>query len=275
MPYDAEYSELLPLFIKLIESQNGREIQPGREWLTDAQVLSVKLFQHLVSMKSLADGASIEVPNLISTTYIDHASIKVVARAALETYLVFFFIYGTQDQDQSQFRHNVWYYSGLADREKYVTNSAHAHEVLAVERQAMNNLCAEIKTSPYYSDFTVKQQRQLLKGAWRTGVTWSDLGINAGFHAQYFNNIYNYLCGYSHSSYASALQVSQAQSIEDQQMLARPILGIGVVLMSHFTFTYPTVFPDADAILAANPVPRSVAEKWRFGPEDMAEVYGG
>ena len=67
--------------------------------------------------------------------------------------------------------------------------------------------------------------------------------------------------------------MGQAQSIEKQKMLARPTLSIGVVLMSHFAFSYPAVFPDAESILVANPVANGIAETWRFGTEDMAEYY--
>ena len=137
----------------------------------------------------------------------------------------------------------------------------------------MEKISYEISCSSYFDTYSEKQKRQILKGNWRTGTSWSDLGKEAGFHAGYFKNVYNYLCGYSHSSYASALQVGQAQSIEEQTMLARPTMSIGVVLMSHFVFSYPTVFPDAGAVLVANPVANGIAEKWRFGPEDMAEYY--
>lgn len=102
----------------------------------------------------------------------------------------------------------------------------------------------------------------------------ADLGKSAGFHEKYFKNVYGYLCGYSHASYLSALQVGQAaQSIEDQKMLTSSILGVGVVLMAHFAFSYTAAFEDAGAVLSAGPSAKHIAEKWRFGPEDMAEIY--
>ena len=273
MPCDAEYSELLHLFIQLVESQNGREIQPGNEWLNDAQVLATKLFRHIVSMRCLAMESTVEAQDMPNITHIDHASIQVITRAALETYLVFFFVYGDPDRDLSAFRHKIWHFSGLADRQKYSTRLENSYEILEEEKQEMEKIVVKIKASPYFATYTENQRRQVLKGKWRTGHSWTNLGINAGFHAGYFTNIYNYLCGYSHSSYASALQVGQAVSIDEQQMLARPILDIGVVLMSHFAFSYPTVFPDARFVLATNAVAQGIAEKWRFRAEDMAEYY--
>lgn len=76
-----------------------------------------------------------------------------------------------------------------------------------------------------------------------------------------------------HSSYLSVMQVGQAESIEDQQMLTQSILGIGIVLMAHFSFCYSAVFTSAENVLSANPIAKGVAEKWRFGPEEMAPIW--
>ena len=144
---------------------------------------------------------------------------------------------------------------------------------MAREKKQIEELKSEIETSPQIRSYKNKQRKKLLEGEWRIGSGWADLGRNAGFHEKYFRDIYGYLCGYSHSSYLSALQVGQARSIKDQEMLTQSILGIGVVLMAHFVFSYSNVFSTANAVLSANPTAKRVAEKWRFGPEDMAAIY--
>ena len=63
--------------------------------------------------------------------FVDHASVKVIARAALETYLVFFYLYGNSDRSLSEFRHKTWRLGGLADRQKYHTSTEQGREVLA------------------------------------------------------------------------------------------------------------------------------------------------
>lgn len=273
MSQEAEYSTLLELFIRLIESQAGKKIERGDEWLNDAQVLAKKLFYHLVSMQTLAAGEILERDGIPAVLYVDHASIKVVARAALETYLVFYYLYGDPNRSLSQFRHKTWHLGGLADRQKYHATTEQGREVLVRENKEAEALKAEVESSPYFATYTNKQRKKLIDGDWRIGHGWTDLGIAAGFHEKYFKNIYGYLCGYSHSSYLSALQVGQAQSIEDQKMLTRSILGIGVVLMAHFAFSYLVPFNTANVILDANPLAKHLAEKWRFGPEDMAPIY--
>jgi hypothetical protein len=273
MPYSSDYATLLDLFIQLVQSQAGQSIEPRKEWLNDAQTLSIKLFRHLVSMQTIAAGATVEQNNIPTVYFVDHASVKVVARAALETYLVFFYLYGSADRAASEFRHKTWHLGGLVDRQLFHASKNEHLEVLANERQQIDALKSEIEKAPQLQAYTQKQRAKLLEGDWRIGNGWSDLSVQAGFHEKYFKNIYGYLCGYSHSSYISALQVGQAQTIEDQQMLSQAILGIGVVIMAHFAFSYSGAFNSARAVLTANNEARRVAEKWRFGPEDMAAIY--
>lgn len=271
--HDRDYSTLLDLFIQLVQSREGKPIPQGDSWLNDAQVLAVKLFRHLVSMQTLAAGATVEHKGVQGIFFVDHASVKVVARAALETYLVFFYLYGSPDLSLCEFRHKAWCLGGFADRQKFSVFMPQHHQILARELEEMQELRSQIEKSPHMAGYSEKQRSRLLEGEWRTGSGWGDLGKSAGFHEKYFKNIYGYLCGYSHASYLSALQVGQATSIEDQKMLTSFVLGIGVVLMAHFSFSYTAAFEDAGAVLSANPSAKRTAEKWRFGPEDMAEIY--
>ena len=273
MSCNADYSTLLDLFIQLVQSQTGKKIDSGEEWLNDAQTLSMKLFHHLVSMQMLSAGTTVEQNNIPTVLFIDHASVKVVARAALETYLVFFYLYGNADRAVSEFRHKTWRLGGLIDRQQTHTSTAEHQQVLVSDKPLIDALQSEIESMPQLQMYTRKQRSKLLAGDWRIGNSWSDLGVQAGFHEKYFKNVYDYLCGYSHSSYISALQVGQALSIEDQRMLTQAILDIGVLLMAHFAFSYSSTFSSAASVLASCTEAKRVAEKWRFGPENMAAIY--
>ena len=160
------------------------------------------------------------------------------------------------------------------DRQGYNVFSDEAREKCAQERDIIECLKSEIKESGHFHEFSHKQREQLLAGNWRVGSGWRDLGVHAGFHEIYFRNIYNYLCGYAHSSYASALQVRQAQTLEDQVMLTESTISICLVIMAHFSFTYPQVFVDADVLIASNPDGKALAELWRFGHDDMMPLFG-
>ncbi len=273
MPQEAAYSILLNLFFELVESQAGKGFRLGQEWLNDAKILAKKLYQHLVSMEIIAKGATVERDGITKTFFVDHASVKVVVRAAFETYLVFFHLYGNTDHLVSEFRHKMWRIGGLADRQKVHASSKRWREVKRSEKKQLEKLREEIKSSLHFRTYTERQRKKILEGNWRIGNSWADLGISAGFHEKYFKNIYGYLCGYSHSSYISIMQVGQAESIEDQRMLTKAFLGVGVVLMAHFAFSYSNIFRASKTVLHANPLATRVAKKWKFGQEDMAEIY--
>lgn len=196
-----------------------------------------------------------------------------MARAALETYLVFFHLRASSDQETSKFRHKAWRLAGLMDRQKLYAQGSYGKAVLAREKMRIEELKTEIEALPQFSTYTSKQKKQILEGNWRAGQSWAELGAGAGFHPRYFKDVYGYLCGYSHSSYISALQVGQAQSIDDQQMLTRLAIGMGSVLMAHFSKAYADTFKDAQAVLAADKAAQTVADKWRLGPKDLG-TYG-
>ena len=275
MRLQADYLTLMELLFQLIEFRSGGNIEPENEWLNDAQALSIKLYDHLTSILRLAQGGSIDTSSTLQTNYIDHASVQVVTRAALESYLVFFFIYGKNNKSLSQFRHKIWRLAGLMDRQKYGGLDERGRAIIAQESEVIQQLRFEITQSEHLKRFSIKQRRQLLEGRWQVGSKWKDLAEQAGFHGQYFENKYNYFCGYSHSSYASVLQVNAARSPEAQQILTNGSLGVGLILMAHFSHNYTRLFPKVNPVIVYNEEAINLAETYRFDREDMAKLVGG
>lgn len=268
MDQDADYDILLRLLVNLVQAQAGKPIAPGRSWLLDAETLAKKLFGHLVSLRALSDGHCFEIDGKTAFDFIDHASIKVIARAAFETYLVFFFIYGGSDAALGEFRHTIWRYAGLIDRQKSPATTAEARQVQADEKKEIERLKPDIEASPYLRAYAAQQAKKILAGEWRGGDPWHSLGTSAGFHESYFRSVYGYLCGYSHASYISAMQVGQARSLADQRMLASMCIGIGAKLMAHFAHAYADLFEAAKPALVADVAARSVVDRWRFSASD-------
>lgn len=268
------YPVLLNLMVKLVESQAGLKIVAGEEWRNDAQTLALKLFRHLVSMHNLSEGATVVCSNGAPLVHIDHSSITVIARAALETYLVWHYIYGQQDKEQSRFRYVTWRLGGLMDRQELQTVSQKGIEVQTKELLEVEELRAQLETFSQFQAFTIRQRKRLLEGDWKKAMGTADIATAAGFHGTYFGNVYSYLCGYSHASYISAMQTGQARTLDEQATLTRSIMGIGVVTMAHFSCSYPKQFPAAQAVLDADPESKQVAERWAFTADDMAKTYG-
>jgi len=269
MSDDDDYAALLNLFIQLVQSQAETEIRPNEEWMADAQSLSVKMFYHLTAMQRLTSEIAV-ITREGKTTFVDHASVKVVTRAAFETYLVLFYIYSGGDPGLCEFRHTLWHLGGLCERQRLHVASDKYRKQLEEEKVEVEKLKNKILASPHSKNYDVKQLKLLLRGKWRGNNSWGDLAKIADFPESYFNNVYGFLCGYSHSSYISALQVSQARnSINDQKMLAGSIAQIGKVLMAHFAFAYPNIFDGAKPTLEAEVASKKLAQIWRFGRADI------
>lgn len=270
-----DFLVLIELFIKLVESQAGKHIPAGDEWLNDAQALSRKLFQHLTTIQSISGGTTITIDNDDAAfSFIDHSSAIVITRAALETFLVFNHIYGEENQELSRFNHKLWKLSGLLSRQTYPILVENNKKRVELEKIQIEDLKADIQTNAIFESYSEKQQKQLLKGNWDFDTSWQALGVKAGFHPVHFRMTYNFLCGYSHASYISALQIGQAQTVEAQRDLTSPMLQIGGILMAYFAFAYPKVFKSASEILEANPNAKIVASNWHLTKERMDDVYG-
>jgi len=267
------YPVLLDLMIRLVNAQATQPMEKGQEWRNEAQTLAIKLFRHLTSMDSLAAGAMVKHSGGI-LLHIDHASVHVIARAALETYLVWYYLYGSEDRELSKFRYLTWRLGGLMDRQKLHPITPESVEVINKEQLRAEQLKAQIATMPQFTAYSERQQRKLLEGDWKVIMGTADLATAAGFHGTYFRNVYSHLCGYSHASYISALQVGEAQSLEDQASLTGAMMSIGVVVLAHFACSYSRQFPPAQAVLDADPYGKLTAERFAIRADDLAETYG-
>lgn len=274
MKIEQDFLVLIDIFIKLVESQAGKDIPAGDEWLNDAQALSTKLFLHLTTIQSISCGNTITIGDDVAFSFIDHSSVIVIARAAMESFLVFNHIYGEENQDLSRFYHKLWKLSGLLSRQTYPTLVEENSKKLEQEKIQIEELKADIQSSPIFESYSEKQKKQLLKGNWDFDTSWQDLGVKAGFHPVHFRVTYNFLCGYSHASYISTPQIGQAKTVEEQRDLTSPMLQIGCILMAYFTFTYPKVFKSAYDILEANPNAKIAASNWHLTRERMNDIYG-
>jgi hypothetical protein len=273
--YEPAYSELLTVFYGLVQSRMGEEIAPGDEWQGDAQSLCRKLFRHLVSMKALCEARADLPPGLPPITYVDHSSVQVVTWAAMETFLVYFYVFGESDLPKSKFRHSTWYLGGLLDRQKLKTlaSGSQFDGKLAGDRLEIGRLRVEIEASPYFAAYPTRQQRRLLDGDWKVGISWGELAVSAGFHKTYFDNMYSHSCGYSHSSYISAMQGAQALDLAAQRMLANVNLGFGIQIMTHFIKSYARNVSSARAVLAADSEAGKLIDKWHFDAQVWEDLY--
>ena len=261
MEYKDDFKTLLDLFLRLVESNAGNVIPSGETWQNDAQILSLKFFCHLVSMKLITEGTEILRGDIVYP-FIDYSSAKVLSRACLETFLVFAHIYLVSSRSTAIFRHRSWNLGGLLDRQKFQPLTKEAYEKLQEEKQKIEILRFQIVEDPEFALYEKKQQKRLLEGHWRADTSWNQLAVAAGFNKSYISQIYHFFCSYSHSSYLSILQLGQAKTIEDQEMLVATSIDVANSVLGHFILSYCKVFPDANSVLAMDIEGKACAESW-------------
>ncbi|KAB0650290.1 hypothetical protein [Burkholderia diffusa] len=266
--------KLLHLTVQLIESQADKMIPVGLLWMNDAQVLARKFYYHLASLHVLVQPVEVVMPQG-SAVHIDHGSVLILARAALETYLTFAHVFGCSDADLREFRHMTWHCAGLLDRQEWRASARKAEnkQKLVDERAVVDRLRAAMQAHGGWAQQPEKERKALLKGDWRAGRGWTAIGVEAGFHPVHIRELYSYLCGYSHASWLSILQVRDAFELAQQATMAATSVSTACVLMSFFVHHYVALFPEAEQVLTAQPAAAALVKKWHLDAARMADHY--
>ena len=268
---DQDYDALIELMIVVINSRLNMPIEPGQEFLNDFQSLSLKLFRQLCSTKTISTGCVFQSKTGSTYEFIDQGSVCILARASIETFLTLHWLFNG-DMELSKFRHCVWQYAGLQDRVEHTATTTEGRMKQASAREQQAELLSFIQSSIPFKKYSTKEQAQLLKGNWRVSWSWGEEAVRAGFHRKYFDNVYGYLCGYSHSSYISAMQIGQAQNLPTQRRMSEAGLQISVHVMAHFIHLYVATFPPA-ADLFRKSESKSIANVWHFKANDMNHLF--
>lgn len=259
------------MLMEMVEAQGGEAIEEGKGWQNDCQTLAKKMLYHLLAIRTLKAMAKVQV-STINHEYVDYGSIVVLTRAVLENCVVFRFIYTHPDEEVRRFRHMTWKYAGLQDRQKRQATTAFALAKKVEELPICERLAREIKEHVHFQTLSRGAQKALMaKGDWKLGDTLADLAAASGFGWRYFTQVYTYLCDYAHSSYASALQVGQAD-VEDQSTLTTSILGVSNLCMAKFADGYADVFAKPREVLASSKVV-GICGKWNLSAEAFRLMY--
>lgn len=259
-----EYTKLIALFYATVDSKRGTKSPENDKWLLDAEILAVKLYYHLASILHLSFGTVVPGREDHTNTFFDHAFINVLARAALETYLTFFFIYcdSSSGTEERKFRHSVWKLSAPTDRQQFNVVSEAAVQALSVEKQYMEKILREIEGNPVFLAMKEALRKKASKGEWRLGKSWADLADIAGFAKQTFKTVYSYLCSYAHAGGLSRIQIRQAITKADQRSLSVVALHLGLLVMSHFLLSYTALFPETRRVFESDDEGYALANKW-------------
>lgn len=266
------YSDALTVFFHAVQG-SVEEFQALDSWRSNSHSLALKMFRHLSSVNTLCQIYTDIPPGHPSSHYIDFSSAQIITRAAIETFLTFAYIFCQEDLTLSKFRCEIWQLSGLADREKLVPASVEAEKTLASDRGQMEELRINIANSPHLATYSEKQAKRILAGGWSQLRNWSELAGDAGIHPHYFDQTYNHLSGFSHSSYISAMQISQARDMHTQLHMAQTCLQMSLFYTAHFVVNFAKISTTAALFISGDEAAKTLLKTWHITSEDWTKIY--
>jgi len=240
---EKEYLELLELSFEVIQSLAGKPTEDHR--LPDCQQLAAKLYFHAASIYWLNQGTRAPVPRSRSgTSFTDFASIAVLGRAALETYLTLFEVFfEPENDDEFEFRHAAWQLQGFILREGFIPSDPDLQIDYIRAQEEIQHLRDRIKQTSAFANLANKQKKQILRG--RRIRTRMEVAEAAGFGKDFIRRIYHYYSDFAHSGGLSAAQIFEAKTAQAQKEHTQMHLLTSGIALSKQILDYVARFEEA------------------------------
>ena len=265
---DGEYKILIEILLQCIEANKGVEAGSD-DRILDAESLAIKLFNHSATIKYIYGGTPI--PNH-QKIFFDLPSLNVIARAIIENFLVFHYVYiQPKDKEEENFRYLSYWLSGLIERQKYPLESPQGKELIENEKKIIDHIVSQLNTNRYYLALSNEFQKKIIsRGEWRLH-SWADIGISAKLNETYAKAFYRFLCGYAHSGNLSIRQLHQAIKNDEKIRLFAPSLSLVKIAIANMIVSYCKYFPKAQTYY--NSINHNIVQLWiDVGSTDMKDV---
>lgn len=261
MNSEQEYMRLLHLLGGVVEANKGPLTgDDDRFWC--AEGLATKFFLHAASVLYLSRETNISDFPSAPLQFDDPASIDVLARAALETFLTFHYIFvAPKTPEEQNFRYWAWKAAGLTERQSSPVSIEEHRQKLAEEKKEIDELHSKLRSNATFQQLTKRQQKDVLKGKWKL-PSWREIAEDAGLAIVLSSNMYRHLSGYAHSSSLSVLQIKQALENKEELLLIRPSMSTITIATANFVREYCDLFPRAKAALTANAEGSDLVDMW-------------
>ena len=242
---ESDYQELLSLLIDVVEANKG-VVAGDDDRVLDAEGLALKFVFHAASALYLYRSTSL--PEL-HARFFDAGSVNVVSRAALETFLVFHYVFVEPASDQDRdYRYGAWVLARCLERQRFPVWSAEVRAALEHEARLIGPFTDRLKANGTFAGLSPGHQKKVLKGEWKL-LSWTEIARSAGLHDINAKAAYSYLCGYAHAGNLSILQLRQADSSEAQRSLCASSMNLVLIAMANLVKSDRALFPKAMARL--------------------------
>lgn len=238
-----QYLELLDLTYQVVDSLKGKRSSDIR-W-PDCQQLATKLFFHTSTIYWLMQGTRAPVPRSgRGAFFFDFASIAVLTRAVLETYLTMFEVFFEQkSEDDFEFNHALWLLSGFVLRENIVPTDPKLRGAYVNAQKEISELRNRIQETKRFSRLKPSEQRKVLSGQRKRD--WPSLAKESGFSERMIRHIYSYFSSYVHADGLSSTQIVSATTRQDQMTMMKSQMSVVMITMSKLIIAYADRFPEA------------------------------
>ena len=194
------------------------QLPPYRSYL---EVQLMKIGLNCSSLLSLFEGSSLFIPSSKKEVkFHDIASIFILQRSLIETYLTFFYLnFQSNNLDQSQFRFHLYELSGLNRRQQFPANGTEHQGKKTKEQIDIQKIEASIRANSYFNTLDLKKQNRLLSqkparefNSWVELIDQSPIGGNGEF-----KTLWRLYSNFAHSEMLGMIQLKSYFKNRSQQ----------------------------------------------------------
>jgi hypothetical protein len=210
----------------------------------------------------------------INLRIFDLATLNVIARAIIENFLVFYYVFvEPQNKEEEDFRYMIYCISGLIERQNYPIESPQGKIILANEKKLIDSVVSKLEKNNYFIQLKKEDKYKLLEwGEWRF-KSWSHIALSAGLNESNSKAFYKFLCGYSHSGSLSLQQIHQTASKEEKIKLFNGTLSLIKIAIANMILSYCNYFPKALAFYLENIELKQLVKLWvDVGQTEMKDI---
>ena len=246
----SQYLGILDLTFQVVQSLDGKPSPDPR--LADCQHLAAKLFFHAATIYHLRQGTKAPLASLTNgADFSDCASVAVITRSALETYLtmqeVFF---EPVNEDEFEFNHALWQLSDAIVLENYVPSNPVLRSQAANAQQQIQALKKRLQKTAKFASMKHGEQKEALKG--KRKRNWKCAAKVTGIEEKIIRLIYAYASGFVHAGGLTTFRIMAAQSAKKQIDLFELFMRPTMYVMLKMVLDYAKKFPEAKAVLEKN-----------------------
>lgn len=242
----------------ILELNKGFQPPMADNWKIDSESLIQKVACHSLSVLDLLEGTKPQIKTIKSNiNFIDYVSIYSIVRSALETYLVFEYIFIDHSSGirVKKLRHKIWSASSLSQRQKQLSFSKKTDELLKKERAQYLKYRREILKAKSLNCVSIVQLKNLEKKKpfdWKPQDGWRGIAQKSILSEKYWVDVYNLLSAVVHSNAVISNHFSNKNPKEVQESSALIATSFLNYIIPLFIEGYAELFPRVKSYLKKN-----------------------